>query len=245
MSQSPCPSSSARAAAPAVPALISRRLTISGRVFRWGGYHESRRCSRDTFPESYITKYTSIRRSSRYHQPAISRSSLGGLGSRRAPPLPRALPPPLSLRSSVINSQSPNHAHFLSRPHKEASRIRCPCSLLWFRVPTLNRPRTKQSLRSSVVHVSLRPSVLNWPPPSHHAVINQPSTGLPPPLSLFTFKIQGSNSESSAHAAQRHDTSQSEPHTRIPAILTQEGIRDSLLAFHEASESTGYGLVDS
>ena len=24
------------------------------------GYHESRRCSRDTFPESYITKYTSI-----------------------------------------------------------------------------------------------------------------------------------------------------------------------------------------
>jgi len=26
------------------------------------GYHESRRCSRDTYPESYITKYTSIRR---------------------------------------------------------------------------------------------------------------------------------------------------------------------------------------
>ena len=27
-----------------------------------GGYHESRRCSKDTYPESYITKYTSIRR---------------------------------------------------------------------------------------------------------------------------------------------------------------------------------------
>ena len=28
----------------------------------WEGYHESRRCTRDTYPESYITKYTSIRR---------------------------------------------------------------------------------------------------------------------------------------------------------------------------------------
>ena len=28
----------------------------------WEGYHESRRCSRDTYPESYITKYTSIRK---------------------------------------------------------------------------------------------------------------------------------------------------------------------------------------
>ena len=27
-----------------------------------GGHHESRRCSRDTYPESYITKNTSIRR---------------------------------------------------------------------------------------------------------------------------------------------------------------------------------------
>jgi len=26
------------------------------------GYHESERCSRDTYPESYITKYSSIRR---------------------------------------------------------------------------------------------------------------------------------------------------------------------------------------
>ena len=35
-----------------------RRLIDSG----WEGYHDSRRCSRDTYPESYITKYTSIRR---------------------------------------------------------------------------------------------------------------------------------------------------------------------------------------
>ena len=28
----------------------------------WEGYHESRRCSRDTYAESYITKYASIRR---------------------------------------------------------------------------------------------------------------------------------------------------------------------------------------
>ena len=28
----------------------------------WKGYHESRRCSRDTYPESYTTKYPSIRR---------------------------------------------------------------------------------------------------------------------------------------------------------------------------------------
>ena len=27
----------------------------------WEGYHESRRCSRDTYPESYITKYTKIK----------------------------------------------------------------------------------------------------------------------------------------------------------------------------------------
>jgi len=28
----------------------------------WGGYHERRRGSRDTYPESYITKFTRIRR---------------------------------------------------------------------------------------------------------------------------------------------------------------------------------------
>ena len=27
----------------------------------WEGYHESSRCFRDTYPESYITKFTSLR----------------------------------------------------------------------------------------------------------------------------------------------------------------------------------------
>jgi len=36
----------------------------------WEGYHESRRCSRDTYPESYITKYTSIRRLTPVNAPA-------------------------------------------------------------------------------------------------------------------------------------------------------------------------------
>jgi len=44
-----------------VEGLVSRvdRLRVS-----WlnGVYRESRRCSRDTYPEAYITKYTSIRR---------------------------------------------------------------------------------------------------------------------------------------------------------------------------------------
>jgi len=29
----------------------------------WEGYSESSRCSRDTYPESYITKYTRIKHS--------------------------------------------------------------------------------------------------------------------------------------------------------------------------------------
>ena len=31
-------------------------------LHHWEGYRESRRCSRDTYPESYITKYIRIRR---------------------------------------------------------------------------------------------------------------------------------------------------------------------------------------
>jgi len=37
---------------------------LNGLSFIWQGCRESRRCSRDTYPKSYITKYTSIRRSS-------------------------------------------------------------------------------------------------------------------------------------------------------------------------------------
>ena len=32
----------------------------SGLVFLWEGFRESRRCSRDTYPEWYITEYTSV-----------------------------------------------------------------------------------------------------------------------------------------------------------------------------------------
>ena len=35
---------------------------LNGFSFIWEGYHESRRCSRDTYPESYITNDTRIRR---------------------------------------------------------------------------------------------------------------------------------------------------------------------------------------
>jgi len=36
----------------------SRDHTLVGPL--WEGYHESRRCSRDTYPESYITEYTLV-----------------------------------------------------------------------------------------------------------------------------------------------------------------------------------------
>jgi len=39
----------------------SRDHTLVGPLWE-GGYHESRRRSRDTYLESYVTKYTSIRR---------------------------------------------------------------------------------------------------------------------------------------------------------------------------------------
>ena len=35
---------------------------IPGLSGLWDGLRESTRCSRDTYPESYITKYTSVRR---------------------------------------------------------------------------------------------------------------------------------------------------------------------------------------
>jgi len=42
--------------------VLSQPLCLGKICTGWEGYHESRRCSRDTYPESYITKYTSIRR---------------------------------------------------------------------------------------------------------------------------------------------------------------------------------------
>ena len=48
------------------PACKGLNLSAKGMVAPtfplWEGYRESRRCSRDTYPESYITEYTSIRR---------------------------------------------------------------------------------------------------------------------------------------------------------------------------------------
>ena len=40
--------------------MVDRLWEVVDRL--WKGYHESRRCSRDTYPASYIIKYTSIRR---------------------------------------------------------------------------------------------------------------------------------------------------------------------------------------
>jgi len=47
---------------PVVKAVGSATPTIERWPMILGGYHESRKCSRDTYPESYITKYTSMRR---------------------------------------------------------------------------------------------------------------------------------------------------------------------------------------
>ena len=55
----------------------SRDHTLVGPL--WEGYHESRRCSRDTYPESYITKHTSIRR-------ILGHRGGRGRASRRARP---------------------------------------------------------------------------------------------------------------------------------------------------------------
>ena len=46
------------------PAVSEYALVIDsglvGSMDFWEGYRESRRCSRDTYPESYITKYTLV-----------------------------------------------------------------------------------------------------------------------------------------------------------------------------------------
>ena len=45
------------------------RLRAGGPL--WARYHERRRCSRNTYSESYITKYASIRRSQSHFSPSI------------------------------------------------------------------------------------------------------------------------------------------------------------------------------
>ena len=46
--------------------------------FHWEGYRESGRCSRDTCPESYITKYTSTRTQSWVREVCKERRKGGG-----------------------------------------------------------------------------------------------------------------------------------------------------------------------
>jgi len=53
----PTPYTLKRTIAGLAVALSGALLSVIGE-----GYHESRRCSRDTYPESYITKFVSIRR---------------------------------------------------------------------------------------------------------------------------------------------------------------------------------------
>jgi len=76
----------------------SRPLWESDRL--WEGYHERRRCSRDTNPESYITRYTSIRKTSQNppptspevtNSPAVTSSAKVTCGRCRLSPRPLSL----------------------------------------------------------------------------------------------------------------------------------------------------------
>jgi len=52
-----------RVTPPVLQGVIDSGL-VGSTDFHWEGYHESRRCFRDTYPESYIARYTNIRRES-------------------------------------------------------------------------------------------------------------------------------------------------------------------------------------
>jgi hypothetical protein len=91
----------------------------------WEGYHESRRCSRDTYPESCITKYTCIVRyftqiwaqvaPQRYEEcAAFSRFSSLSLCHSLTRPLSHSLALSLSLSHTLSLSHSLTHARSLS-----------------------------------------------------------------------------------------------------------------------------------
>ena len=61
------------------------QMIALGLVGSTEGCHESRRCSRDTYPESYITKYTSPRRL----KVAPPKSVIVSRGGRQVPPCRR------------------------------------------------------------------------------------------------------------------------------------------------------------
>ena len=102
--------------------LLQKRFTVANTIPSCGefrcqnaisfteGDHESRRCSRDTYPELYITKYTGIRISNK--RGALScrmmkgRECWPGSTSRTRPP--RSLPSPRRCRPSANQPKSLN-----------------------------------------------------------------------------------------------------------------------------------------
>ena len=63
----------------------SRDHTLAGPP--WEGFRESRRCSRDTYPESYITEFILTYEDNRGSTFALRRSTLdSGLGGQRGKP---------------------------------------------------------------------------------------------------------------------------------------------------------------
>ena len=57
--------------------MIDARLV--GSTDFWEGYRESRRCSRDTYSESYITKYTSIRTKATFQKVDVREVTFGNV----------------------------------------------------------------------------------------------------------------------------------------------------------------------
>ena len=56
---------------------------VGSTIFFREGYRKRRRCSRDTYPESYITKYTSKRRSANPNEAELETRMSGSLGERK------------------------------------------------------------------------------------------------------------------------------------------------------------------
>ena len=83
-SQSDRPFSSCKAGCAVQTSQLMSVIDSQTRGTSLGGYHGSRRCSRDTYPESYITKYTSIRRKVRSPYNAFSAETAVQTGRKNA-----------------------------------------------------------------------------------------------------------------------------------------------------------------
>ena len=57
--------------------------------WRWEGYCESRRCSRDTHPESYITEYTMVYEEKMFLSEGVSVLDLRTTASQNCEAVPR------------------------------------------------------------------------------------------------------------------------------------------------------------